>query len=981
MIYTRTPEPEIHRIKKFLQSLVKSESGKRNIRRTIERKTNDFVFLSRGKTIFLYPSSWEKEDIVSELYEAKLKLAEIDQAQEPKAVVCQSGSIMRKEIKDIDYTMPWPPSPEDMNAIDFQIPEHLDSFLSVLLSGNINSQSDRVNRLKLSFAQDLVYAVHNGEKLTPKSCLLACQIKDLTNNVELIRTMNKLGHGISYDVVQSLLTEVAYQKVDSTDGEKVQLPETTEKETFAMLAEDNIDRLEETLSGEGTTHKVNSIIIQPDVKKTIEIDGRGGSFTTEPVHTKRRSFKSTPTLLEDYILGKRVGPKATSAAKEDSFADILCADQVHLYNTWVALRIHQPIMQHVPSWTGFFIKIRQDIPIRPSQVGYLDCLDAPATEMSTIYHMLERAIRIKDQLNVKSIVCVYDQAIYAKAYQIKCKEPEKFKSVFLMMGTFHIIMTFLAVLATRFKDAGLKDLVIQSVLVAEGSVDTMFSGSRAYKRAVRAYKILYEAFSRLLLEKFKKEHPKTVKALYDSIGSKTIENYTDVVSSTEMQEEYSNKLVSFKESLSDKGDLPKFWLTFLEMCELLFNIIFATRSGHWSLYLVSLRQALPWFFAYDRPNYSRYLTAHYQELTHLKEDFPDIYDEFQSGNFSVQLSSDNPFGRMEADKVIETTINKDTKTPGGTTGFSTNHGAVQRWVLTAAYRAEVRKHMQEFLSMSRNSKHPDLSPARIRRDQKDVKNVKDTIDSMFINPFEECDLMSLTSGVAPTEEVKDQLLDAEMLGENALVKFQQERLQSNEVDFFATLNRLNLGTFTKLLRKTVKMPNGKEAQFSTQSNIFGKIALIQQFRQLDLKEVFRFPLGPVPWSLAESNGSLNKTTKSSLMHHLEKDVAPQQKVDKPFAAIIDGMALVRKVKPTGHTYQSYADHLLASAISSSGNASRVDIVFDVYRDKSIKNAEREREPRKWKTGDQENHWLSEDQAIHVSFVEWQKQDGTDSIPR
>ena len=265
-------------------------------------------------------------------------------------------------------------------------------------------------------------------------------------------------------------------------------------------------------------------------------------------------------MLKDYILGKKAGPKATSAAEDDLFADILFADKSHLYNTWVALRIHQPIMQHIPSWTGFFIKIRQDVPIRPSKVGYLDCLDAPATEMSTIYHMLERALRIKSQLKVKSIVCVYDQAIYAKAYQIKCKEPEKFNSVFLMMGTFHIIMTLLAVIAARFKDAGLKDLVIQSVLVAEGSVDTMFSGSRAYKRAVRVYKILYESFSRLLLEKFTKEHPETVEALYSRIGE-TIDDYAAVVSLKEMQE-YSNKLVSFKESLTGKGNLAKFWLSF-----------------------------------------------------------------------------------------------------------------------------------------------------------------------------------------------------------------------------------------------------------------------------------------------------------------------------------------------------------------------------------------------------------------------------------
>jgi len=179
------------------------------------------------------------------------------------------------------------------------------------------------------------------------------------------------------------------------------------------------------------------------------------------------------------------------------------------------------------------------------------------------------------------------------------------------------------------------------------------------------------------------------------------------------------------------------------MCEPIFNIIFATRSGHWALYLISIRQSLPWFFAYDRQNYFRYLTAHYLELVHLESNFPDVYAEFEGGNFSVQLPPDNPFGRMEADKMIQTTINKDTKTPGGTTGFSTNH------------RAEVRKHMQEFLSMSKNSKHTDLSPARIRREQKDVKTVKDTIDSMFVNPFDEVDLISITPGVAPTTEVCD----------------------------------------------------------------------------------------------------------------------------------------------------------------------------------------------------------------------------------
>jgi len=107
---------------------------------------------------------------------------------------------------------------------------------------------------------------------------------------------------------------------------------------------------------------------------------------------------------------------------------------------------------------------------------------------------------------------------------------------------------------------------------------------------------------------------------------------------------------------------------FLEMIEVLLNLIYATRSGQWDLYVEAVRSTLPWFFAYDRINYSRYLTAHYHDLLALETKYPDIYLEYQKGNFSVQLSNTNTFGKMETDKVIETTINKDTKTPGGTTG-------------------------------------------------------------------------------------------------------------------------------------------------------------------------------------------------------------------------------------------------------------------------------------------------------------------------
>ena len=141
-------------------------------------------------------------------------------------------------------------------------------------------------------------------------------------------------------------------------------------------------------------------------------------------------------------------------------------------------------------------------PSHSQQYWLLDYLDEPATAMSTIYYMMEISFLVKHQLNLKSFVCIYDQAIYAKVYQIKCKEHDKFQDFFLMMETFQIILTFLAVIATSFKYSSLRDVLIQSNIVAKRSVDTMFYGSRAYKRAICIYKILYESFSRILFYDF-----------------------------------------------------------------------------------------------------------------------------------------------------------------------------------------------------------------------------------------------------------------------------------------------------------------------------------------------------------------------------------------------------------------------------------------------------------------------------------------------
>jgi hypothetical protein len=82
-----------------------------------------------------------------------------------------------------------------------------------------------------------------------------------------------------------------------------------------------------------------------------------------------------------------------------------------------------------------------------------------------------------------NIICVFDQAPYAKATEIKWKLPDKFDNVVVRMGAFHTTCTLLAIIGKRFQDAGLKDICIEAGLIEEGSIGSVLDG-RMYNSAV-----------------------------------------------------------------------------------------------------------------------------------------------------------------------------------------------------------------------------------------------------------------------------------------------------------------------------------------------------------------------------------------------------------------------------------------------------------------------------------------------------------------
>ena len=59
------------------------------------------------------------------------------------------------------------------------------------------------------------------------------------------------------------------------------------------------------------------------------------------------------------------------------------------------------------------------------------------------------------------------------------------------------------------------------------------------------------------------------------------------------------------------------------------------------------------------------------------------------------------------------------------------------------------------------------------------------------------------------------------------------------------------------------------------------------------------------------------------------------------ATVIDGMAIVRKVNSNKKTLRAITNAVLAIALAEAEGSVRIDIVLDVYKDVSIKSAERQ----------------------------------------
>ena len=372
----------------------------------------------------------------------------------------------------------------------------------------------------------------------------------------------------------------------------------------------------------------------------------------------------------------------------------------------------------------------------------------------------------------------------------------------------------------------------------------------------------------------------------------------------ELQEETLELRSLFQEFKSESRANSKmfaFWDDYGHMVKLLLQFVKAERAGNWEMHLLCVSAMLPYFYAMDRPNYARWLPVYLIDMRQLATKHPDVHHEFVNGNHAVSRSS-NPFALVWTDMALEQSINAHSKSKGGIIGISQNPGALDRWFLTSHERASVTTAVKDMYMQERDIVHPhkEAGTKPVARDEADVQKLITCFTTeLMSNPFtqDSNSLFNFATGIVLPTDIADDLLGSTEKGRDQMNNFVEKRLNTNEISFWDPIANVKVKTFHSTTKNVqVKAVNDKLVTVGADRELFGRLLIAANVRQINLKDVLCYELSSVPFSLAHQDGTLRKTTKSVLAGLIESKVTVCPRLHsfpKDTIHLIDAMAFPR----------------------------------------------------------------------------------------
>ena len=135
----------------------------------------------------------------------------------------------------------------------------------------------------------------------------------------------------------------------------------------------------------------------------------------------------------------------------------------------------------------------------------------------------------------------------------------------------------------------------------------------------------------------------------------------------------------------------------------------------------------------------------------------------------------------------------------------------------------------------------------------------------------------------------------------------------------------------------------KMATLNSERRLYANLYVACQSRDGDLDNFFSHENHSFPISLSEYGKLRKATSKSDFIQCLETNVEVKYDAPEVSMKVIDGAAFVNMNRPmTSDTYGNFCKNELIHKLKlTSQNVDRLDVVFDVYRERSLKSQTRE----------------------------------------
>lgn len=220
---------------------------------------------------------------------------------------------------------------------------------------------------------------------------------------------------------------------------------------------DNIDFCEKTVTGGGTTHFVNGIlVVQSFSNNETPYTQPGQSESSVSRKIKRLSDEKVPQETIFWNKSMCTGPTIADSGLSHTPHNANIIDTSYCF-----MKHSHSRSDRVPAWTQFNQKIdATNLPI--FKIHYLLVIESPATEMSTINTVLLRRIEIADKLDLQKIVIVCNLVVYTKVQDLRWTNETYLSRTIIRLGEFHTLMSFLGVLRKIFDDADLSGILIEA---------------------------------------------------------------------------------------------------------------------------------------------------------------------------------------------------------------------------------------------------------------------------------------------------------------------------------------------------------------------------------------------------------------------------------------------------------------------------------------------------------------------------------------